>query len=141
MENFAEYVAEERDRLTAKRQAAMDARRQADLDLDAIEAEFHAINAYEAAKSGKRVAVSGSNGVKRLRHGSRRSEVLAIIHANGGLKRRDILEGLHVKGDKAAEMSVSNALTNLVKTGNLQRDLDGVYTLPMASAENESVAA
>lgn len=141
MENFAEYVTQERERLTVKRQAALDARRQADEDLLAVESEFHAINAYEAAKSGKRVATNGS-GRQRVQRGSRRQEILGVIQNSSGLKRREVLEALGVKGDKAGEMSVSNALTNLIKSGTLARTEDGVYVTSMQPlASGEAVAA
>jgi hypothetical protein len=148
MENFAEYVAQERERLTAKRQTAMDARHQADLDLASVEAEFHAINAYEAAKTGKRVATNGS-GRKRRSGGSRRQEVLAVIQNSTGLKRRGVLEALGVKGDETQEMSVSNALAALIKGGLVARTSDGYYIgseqpIPLsadATAGAEAVAA
>lgn len=144
MENFAEYVSQERERLTAKRQAAMDARRQADLDLASVESEFHAINAYEAAKSGKRLTANGGGGSgrQRVQRGSRRQEILGVIQNSSGLKRREVLEALGVKGDKTGEMSVSNALTNLIKSGVLARTEDGVYVTSMQPlASGEAVAA
>lgn len=147
MENFAEYVSQERERLTLKRQDALEAKRQADEDLAAVESEFRAITAYEAAKHGKRGATNGSGSGRQrgTRHGGRREEVLAIIQNSAGLKRREILEALGVKGDKSQEMSVSNALSALIKGGSLGRTEDGMYvtsTQPVpATAEAESVAA
>jgi len=139
MENFAEYVSQERERLTANRVAALEARRQADQDLLAVEAEFRAIDAYEAAKSGKRVVHNGAGNGRRQR-GSRREEILGVIqHSPGGLRRRDILETMGVKGDKSAEMSVSNALSALLKGGLLDRTGDGVY-IPYSAAQDGATA-
>lgn len=143
MEDFSSYMAQERERLTAQRQAAIAAKHQAELDLAAVETEFHAINAYEAAKSGKRVTATKSNGTQRQRHGSRRNEILSVVQNSTGLKRREILEALGAKGDKTAEMSVSNALTALVKNGSLDRDGDGFYIVanPDTVAPLSEVAA
>jgi hypothetical protein len=151
MENFAEYVAQERERLMAKRHAALEARHQADADLAAVESEFHAIDAYEAAKSGKRVSggAGGSNGRHRQNRGTMRSDLLSLIGSSSGLKRREILESLGVKGDKSGEMAVSNALSALYKTGRISRSEDGVYfisgedtaTDEAALSEAEPVAA
>jgi hypothetical protein len=141
MENFAEYVTQERERLTANRVAALEARRQADQDLLAVEAEFRAIDAYEAAKSGKRIVHNGAGNGRRQR-GSRREEILGVIqHSANGMKRREILETMGVKGDKSAEMSVSNALSALIKGGVLSRTEDGAYYPAMVPAEAEPVAA
>ena len=45
-----------------------------------------------------------------------------MIRESDGLTRGEILERMQLKGDKAGEMSVSNALTALTKGGQVRRD-------------------
>jgi hypothetical protein len=55
--------------------------------------------------------------------GSRREAIIAVIReATAGLSRGEILEKMGLKGDKAGEMSVSNALTALGKTNQIRRE-------------------
>lgn len=57
------------------------------------------------------------------RTGSRRDSLLALIRENsGGLSRGEILEKMGLKGNNTGEMSFSNALTALTKTGQVNRD-------------------
>ena len=42
---------------------------------------------------------------------------MSAINAAGGASRGEILTALKVKGDKAAEQAVSNALTAMKKSG------------------------
>lgn len=101
--------------------------------LTAINNEMRAIDAYESAKSGKsmpapRQARSGrqSSGPRR---GSKREDLLRVIRENpAGLKRGEILERMGLKGNKAGEMSVSNAMTALTKAGQVYRQ-DGKYRI------------
>ena len=62
--------------------------------------------------------------------GSRRSgirtTVLEAIQNSTGMSRADLLEHLNVKGDKAGEQSVSNALAALKKAGQID-NRDGTY--------------
>ena len=65
-------------------------------------------------------------GFQRGRPGSRRGRirdsVLELVKAEpAGLSRGEILERLHLKGDKAGETSVSNALTALLKREQIVR--------------------
>jgi len=128
-EDFTTYIASEVERLNQRRNAALEARNKADEELDAIDAEFRAINAYQDAKTGK---LSNGSGVRRrgrvaqVRRGSRREQLVELIRSHNGLRRQDILDQLGLKGDKTAEMSVSNALTALIKASQLRRE-DGYY--------------
>ncbi len=94
--------------------------------LGEINREFAAIEAYEAAKSGKAVSARGggvSGGRRRqARRGSRREALLELIKGAAGLSRGEILERMGLKGDKSGEMSVSNALTALTKSDQVRRE-------------------
>lgn len=59
---------------------------------------------------------TSGNTAKRPRAGSQRDILLNLIHRYPeGITRKDILVALDLKGDKSAEMSVSNAMTANVK--------------------------
>jgi hypothetical protein len=125
--NFADYINRERDRLHAEREAVITQQRELDQRLAEINREFQAVDAYEAAKSGKaparQSAPRGGGGMQRARRGSKREGILdAIKSAVGGLSRGELLQALGLKGDKSGEMSVSNALTALTKGNQVRRD-------------------
>jgi hypothetical protein len=133
-DNFATYVQRERDRLNAEREAVIMQQRELDKRLAGINKEFQAIDAYEAAKTGKSVARQGTRGrsgdQRQPRRGSRREGILETLkQAGAGLSRGELLERLGLKGDKSGEMSVSNALTALTK-GNQVRRKGGKYHHP-----------
>jgi hypothetical protein len=55
--------------------------------------------------------------------------LLQLIRDNpDGLRRGEILERMGLKGDKAGEMSVSNALTALTKSNQVSRQ-EGRYVV------------
>jgi len=122
---FQDFIAHERERLHGEREAIFNQQQQLQEKLDAINNEMRAIDAYEAAKSGKAAPprqAATRRGQPRARRGSRREQLLGLISANpGGLARKDILERMGLKGDKAGEMSVSNALTALTKANQVAR--------------------
>jgi len=61
-------------------------------------------------------------GLPGSRRGRIRDSVLELIKAErAGLSRGEILERLHIKGNKAGETSVSNALTALLKREQIVR--------------------
>src|SRR5215207_4962977 len=117
MEGFADYIARERERLRAERESLIQQRREIDQKLATIDKEFRAVDAYEAAKAGRKVAAKATGGSGRgrgTRRGSKREALLAVIRENpAGLSRGEILQQMGLKSDKAGEMSVSNALTAL----------------------------
>jgi hypothetical protein len=129
-ETFEGFVARERTRLHGEREAVFTAQHELQEKLDGINRELAAIDAYEAAKAGKlptslpRRRTAGTQ--PRARSGSRRDALLKLIQASEGLTRGEILEQMGLKGNKAGEMSVSNALTALVK-GNQVVRTDGRY--------------
>src|ERR1051325_4201831 len=132
-DTFQEYVERERDRLDAERQGILQQQREIDKRLDEIDRELQAVDAYEAAKTGRAVATrgrgqrsggqraSGGSGQRQGRRGSKREELLRVIREGNGLTRGEILERMGLKGNKAGEMSVSNALTALAKSDQIRR--------------------
>ena len=59
-----------------------------------------------------------------------RDRLLDIIRQHpGGIGRAEILTAMKVKGNKRGEGSVSNALANMKKQGQID-NIDGLYTLP-----------
>jgi hypothetical protein len=64
--------------------------------------------------------------------GTRRSgikkEMMNLIKGHqSGMPRADILKKMGVKGDKSAESSISNALANAKRKGELTQSSDGTY--------------
>jgi len=122
-EQFSDYVARERDRLSAERQAVVTQQRELQAKLTEIDREFQAIDAYAAAKTGKAVRQSRSNRTRRTtRQGSKREDLLRVIGDGNGLSRGEILQKMGLKGDKSGEMSISNALTALTKGNQVRRE-------------------
>ena len=118
MQQERERLAKEYEEIFAEQQALQD-------KLDGINREMVAIDAYESAKSGKvqrQVRAPRATGTRRGRTGSKREGVLqAIKDAAAGLTRGELLQELGLKGDKSAEISVSNALTALTKSNQVAR--------------------
>jgi hypothetical protein len=123
-EHFSDFMTRERDRLRAEREQVFEQQKELQRKLDEINREFTAIEAYEAAKTGKAARSGGvSTGRQtRVRRGSRREELLNLIREGNGLSRGQILERMGLKGDKSGEMSVSNALTALTKRNQVRRE-------------------
>ncbi len=105
--------------------------------LKSIDGEMAAIAAYENVMGGvpasrtRRASgtdVSRARRTRRRRRGSRRAEVLSVIASFGpsGVGRGGVILALNVKGNRAAEQSVSTALAALKKTGSVAHR-DGKY--------------
>ena len=126
-EQFSEFIQQERERLNREREDVLRQHQELENRLAEIDRELEAIEAYEAAKTGKTSTTSrrqGPSGRTRSQapRGSRREALLQTIRDNpNGLERGEILERMGLKGDKAGEMSVSNALTALTKTNQVSR--------------------
>jgi len=122
------FIQSERDRLNAEREAIFTQQHELETKLAEINREFAAIEAYEAAKSGKAPArKSAGTRAAPSRRGSKREGILAALAgAPHGLSRGELLEKLGLKGNKSGEMSVSNALTALSKANQVVRK-DGKY--------------
>jgi hypothetical protein len=128
--NFAEYIGKERDRLHAEREQIFRQQEELQRKLEALNREFAAIDAYETAKTGKAARPASGGRQPRARRGSRREALLELIRQSDGLSRGEILERMGLKGDKSGEMSVSNALTALAKSNQVQRE-GGKYRAAM----------
>jgi hypothetical protein len=126
-ETFETFVQRERARLQGERETIFTQQQELENKLAEINRELSAIDAYEAAKSGKAPARqtatrrTGSRRTSSTRRGSRRDELLAVIKQGNGLTRGEILEKMGLKGNKSGEMSVSNALTALTKGKQITR--------------------
>jgi len=133
-EQFGGFIDQERQRLHREREDVHRQQQELENKLAEIERELEAIRAYEAVKTGKRTAASrGQAGGRRAgpqaRRGSRREALLQLIRDNpDGLRRGEILERMGLKGDKAGEMSVSNALTALTNCNQVSRQ-EGRYVV------------
>ena len=126
-ETFEMFVAREGARLDGEREAIFTQQQELESRLTEINRELSAIDAYEAAKSGKALPGRASQQrTRRARYGSRREQLLQIIKESYGLTRGEILEKMGLKGNKSGEMSVSNALTALTKGSQVARR-DGRY--------------
>ncbi len=128
---FADFIARERERLHAEREQIFNQQHELEGKLADINRELSAIDAYEAAKSGKAPAAArqprGTRSRPQGRLGSKREALLQLIKDNpSGLTRGEIIECRGLKGDKTGEMSVSNALTALTKANQVTRR-DGRY--------------
>jgi hypothetical protein len=121
-DRFSDYIVRERERLSREREEVSKQRRALDNRLAAIDREFEALDAYQAAKTGKPSSGRRMQTQRRAQRGSRREELLNLIREGNGLSRGDILERMGLKGDKAGEMSVSNALTALSKSNQVRRE-------------------
>ena len=129
-ETLAEFIQRDRDRISAEREELRGHMDTIARQLTALDNEMLAIAAYETAKSGKVARRPRANGATRgPRQGSRREAIIQTVTNNpGGLKRGELIDTLGLKGDKSGEMSVSNALTSLVKANVLTR-VEGKYVL------------
>src|ERR1051325_6901077 len=127
---FADHIQQERERLHREREAIFNQQQELENRLAALNREFEAVDAYEAAKTGKAVRSVRQSGGRRnqpARRGSRREALLEVIRGNSeGLSRGEILQRMGLKGDKSGGTSVSNALTALTKSGQVSRK-EGKY--------------
>src|SRR5262245_12641382 len=120
VQSFERYVARERARLTKERERLIAEQEGLAGKVDAVERELRAIDAYVETRTGQngktRRGVSGRRG----RRSSKRASILRVLKEAGeGLGRGDILLKMGLKGDKAGEQSVSNALSALKKAGSV----------------------
>lgn len=118
---FATFMKSERARLDKARKNALAKRTTLEKDIQTIERELTALDAYRKAKG-----VTGKRAPKRAvrratgRRGEKRQAVLNFIVQNPqGLSRGELLVKMGVKGNKSAEQSVSNALSALKKAAKV----------------------
>src|SRR6267154_1105322 len=111
------FIAKQRESLLAQRQEIVNQQSalQAQLDeLDVMLSKFDVVEGKGARKTATRRATGG-------RRSSRRDELIKLITGSKGLTRGEILGKMGLKGNKAGEMSVSNALTALTKSKQVSR--------------------
>src|SRR6185295_4564659 len=125
-QTFADFITRDRERLHAEREQIFNQQKALEDRLAEIDRELDAIDAYEAAKSGKAPPAArqtrGSRARPQARRGSKRDALMQVIRDNpNGLSRGEILQRMGLKGDKSGEMSVSNALTALTKANQVTR--------------------
>ncbi len=136
--NFSEFISRERERLRAEREQVFNQQEELQRKLEALNREFAAIEAYETAKTGKAARQRAPAARQsRARRGSRREGLLELIRQSNGLSRGEILERMGLKGDKAGEMSVSNALTALAKRNQIRREGGKYYPGSQGQGEAE----
>ncbi len=130
-QSFADFITRERERLNGEREVLQGQMTTLQDQLTGVDREMAAIDAYENAKSGKAPPVEPPRGrgrprsvaITHVRRGSKREALLQVIRnaRPQGLKRSEILDQMGLRGDKSGEMSVSNALTALVKSKTIAR--------------------
>ena len=142
---FADIMQRERERLNREREEIVNQQKDLENKLTEINHEFAAIDAYEAAKTGKAATPSRQHPCSRKsgapttqlsvdtgagpQTGTRREAILKVIEENpSGLSRGEILERIGLKGNKPAQKSVSNALTALIKNSRVSRR-EGKYMM------------
>lgn len=139
-ETFADYMARERERIHAEREAILTQQSELETQLASLNREMTAIDAYEAAKAGKLTVGTPAATTRRrsptagkARAGSKREQIISLVGNHPqGLGRGELLELTGMKGDKSGEMSISNALTALIKANTLTR-IEGKYHLAQAA--------
>src|SRR3954469_15528313 len=134
---FSDYIGRERERLSREREEISRQQRELDNRLAAIDREFQALDAYQSAKTGKPSGARRTQTQRRAPRGSRREGLLNILREGNGLSRGEILERMGLKGDKAGEMSVSNALTALTKRNQVRREGGKYYPGSQGQSEAE----
>jgi hypothetical protein len=142
---FADVMQRASERLHREREEVLNQQKELEHKLTEINLELAAIDAYEAAKTGKApaprrqrrgpgtsttpVKQSSAQTRPRTQVGSRREALLRVISENPtGLRRGEIFERMGLKGDKSAEKSVSNALARLAKNNQVSRR-EGKYVI------------
>jgi hypothetical protein len=124
---FATFIKKERARLDKARKDALVNRAAVDKEVDSLERELIALDAYQRAKRAPAKRATAKRGAAKRgtakgkrrtgRRGEKRQAVLDLIQKNPvGLSRGEILVQMGVKGNKSAEQSVSNALSALKKS-------------------------
>lgn len=121
LERTQAFITEQREALLKQREGIFTQQQELQGKLDAVNEMLAKFDVFEGKRAAP--ATRRSSGTRR---GSKRDELLAIIKSGNGLARADILSTMGVKGNKQAEMSVSNALTALTKGNQIARR-DGKY--------------
>jgi hypothetical protein len=126
IERTQAFIAQQREALLKQRDDISDQQRELQRQLDQLNDMLGKFDVFEGKRSPGRPRQSGGPGERRTRRGSKREDLLRVIREGQGLSRGESLEKLGLKGDRAGEMSVSNALTTLTKSNQVVRE-NGKY--------------
>ena len=119
--NFTSFIEEERARIKAAIKAAKAKRQEAEQEIEQLEGQIAAIAAYDAALKGKKAPSEPR--APRGRRGEKRQAILDLIAQHpDGMTRHELIDQMNAHSDKAAEQSISNALSALKKTGQLTQE-------------------
>ena len=125
MAEFEKFIKSERERLSERRNELKRQRDELDRQIQDVENEFAAVDAYERVRKGQSAAAKPA--ASRRRTGVRETVLNVVKRHGSGISRGDILVEMSAKGDKRAEQSISNALSNLKKQGTIRLE-QGQYT-------------
>ena len=142
---FADVMQREREHLNHERDEILNQQKELESKLTEITRELAAIDAYEAAKTGKSampmrqppaprkseatIEELPAEARPRPQPETRREALFEFIREEpNGLSRGEIFQRMGLKGNKSAEKSVSNALTALTKN-NLVSRREGKYVI------------
>ena len=109
------FITKQRESVLTQRKELESQQKTIQAQIDELDLMLSKFDVFEGKARQPRARRSGA------RRGSRREELLKLISSNKGLSRGEILEQLGLKGNKAGEMSVSNALTALTKGKQVAR--------------------
>jgi hypothetical protein len=112
------FLAKQREALLKQREEIVTQGRALQAQLDELDEMLTKFDVFEGKQRARQPGARRSSGGRR---GSRREELLKLITGGKGLTRGEILEKMGLKGNKAGEMSVSNALTALTKSKQVAR--------------------
>lgn len=109
----------------------------ADAKAEALEAAHKAVDTLNQLGFNYRLVETGtmatpSRTSTKRRSGVREEVIKTVADHPKGISRAEVLEVMGVKGDKSGEQSVSNALSNAKKKGDISL-VDGVYKFNEAS--------
>lgn len=125
-ELMAALKIEKQELIEERKKYQADQRRVAERIVE-VDRELHALDVYESARTGKPASNGSRRSVTSTRRTGIRADVLVVItnatvDTGLGVTRGDILHALGLYGDKSGEMSVSNALTALLKRRRIVRE-------------------
>lgn len=142
--SFQSFIEWERGRLAVERHRLQGEMAALNGKLAEIDREFAAVAAYEAAKSGRGPRVPRTARGPRVRMGSRREAVMQALQAARreaphALTRQEIFAATGAKGDFTVEVSISNAMSALLKKGKIVR-IGNLYYAPGDQDEQRDAA-
>jgi len=119
LDELKKLDAQREQLLTKAKEDALERAQSAVKELNELGYNYRLVDNTSAPKP----AASTPRGTRRS---GIRTTVLEAIQNSTGMSRADLLDHLNVKGDKAGEQSVSNALAALKKAGQID-NIDGTY--------------